>query len=428
MDPVTFVRIILLSAVLAFPSPSPVPGATPTAANMITYTVRQGDTLIGIAIRFNTTVEAIQQANGLKTDQLQVGQQLKIPVAATATPTPPPATTAPGATPAPGAATTYTVRAGDTLASIAARFGLTVDELAAANNIRDPNTIAVGQVLTIPKKGPTPTPTPLPQGLEVIPGIPRQGQTLEVKITAPGATTASGTFLGQQLQFLPANGYLYALVGISRCAQTGSALLLLRTDAPEVQARTLNVTVAPGGFPAFNIVLSPQMAAALSDPVAERQENDKIIKTVNQFSPEQYWTGKFISPLPGANLAAVTSAQFGERRSYNGGPVGACGHEGQDFAVPAGTPVVAPAPGKIVLAELHKVRGNVVFIDHGHGVYSGFYHLSKILVQAGQMVKAGDNIAQVGSTGFSTGDHLHWSVWVGGEYVDPLEWLNRTIP
>jgi murein DD-endopeptidase MepM/ murein hydrolase activator NlpD len=74
------------------------------------------------------------------------------------------------------------------------------------------------------------------------------------------------------------------------------------------------------------------------------------------------------------------------------------------------------------------VRGNVVFINHGFGVFSGFYHLSEIDVKAGQRVNTGDLVGKVGTTGFSTGDHLHWSMWVNGVYVDPIEWETRTVP
>jgi murein DD-endopeptidase MepM/ murein hydrolase activator NlpD len=90
--------------------------------------------------------------------------------------------------------------------------------------------------------------------------------------------------------------------------------------------------------------------------------------------------------------------------------------------------VYAPAAGVVVLAEPLKVRGNVVFINHGLGVYSGFYHLSKIETTNGQTVKPGDLVGRVGTTGFSTGDHLHWSLWVNGVYVDPNQWMQEAIP
>jgi murein DD-endopeptidase MepM/ murein hydrolase activator NlpD len=119
---------------------------------------------------------------------------------------------------------------------------------------------------------------------------------------------------------------------------------------------------------------------------------------------------------------------FGTRRSYNGGPVGACGHEGTDFGVPGGTPIFAPARGRVVFAGLTQVRGNLTVIDHGLGVFSAYYHQSAIDVQAGQMVEPGQLIGKVGTTGLSTGNHLHWSMWANGEYVDPLEWTRRVLP
>ncbi len=83
------------------------------------------------------------------------------------------------------------------------------------------------------------------------------------------------------------------------------------------------------------------------------------------------------------------SSPFGTRRSYDGGPF-ASYHEGTDFAVPAGTPVYAPADGVVMVAEPLAVRGNAVVIDHGWGVYTGLYHLSEIKVTPGQTVKQGD--------------------------------------
>jgi murein DD-endopeptidase MepM/ murein hydrolase activator NlpD len=74
------------------------------------------------------------------------------------------------------------------------------------------------------------------------------------------------------------------------------------------------------------------------------------------------------------------------------------------------------------------VRGNVVFIDHGRGVFSAFYHLSELDTETGKRINAGDVIGKVGTTGFSTGDHLHWSMWVNGIYVDPIDWTERAIP
>jgi murein DD-endopeptidase MepM/ murein hydrolase activator NlpD len=108
--------------------------------------------------------------------------------------------------------------------------------------------------------------------------------------------------------------------------------------------------------------------------------------------------------------------------------VGACGHEGIDFAVKGGTPILSDGRGRVVFAGLTQVRGNLVVVDHGLGVYSAYYHQSALAVSVGQMVEAGDLIGKVGTTGLSTGDHLHWSLFVNGQYVDPFEWTRRVFP
>ena len=98
-------------------------------------------------------------------------------------------------------------------------------------------------------------------------------------------------------------------------------------------------------------------------------------------------------------------------------------HEGVDFAAYGGTPVLAPAGGRVILAELLYVRGGAVIIDHGLGVYSGFYHMSDIFVSAASEVSAGTPLGAVGTTGLSTGNHLHWDLLVGGVWVDAMDWL-----
>jgi murein DD-endopeptidase MepM/ murein hydrolase activator NlpD len=82
----------------------------------------------------------------------------------------------------------------------------------------------------------------------------------------------------------------------------------------------------------------------------------------------------------------------------------------------------------VVLAEKLNVRGNAVLIDHGLGVFSGYWHQSKLVVQVGQTVKRGDLIGYVGDTGLVTGAHLHWEMRVGGIAVDPMQWTQMALP
>ena len=103
-------------------------------------------------------------------------------------------------------------------------------------------------------------------------------------------------------------------------------------------------------------------------------------------------------------------------------------HTGHDYGADAGTPVLAPITGTVALAEPLQVRGNVVILDHGLGVYSGFWHLSQIDVAAGQTVGEGEVVGLVGNTGLSTGPHLHWEMRVLGVPVDPVQWTQQAFP
>ena len=90
--------------------------------------------------------------------------------------------------------------------------------------------------------------------------------------------------------------------------------------------------------------------------------------------------------------------------------------------------IYAPAPGKVVFVGLLTVRGNATIIDHGWGVYSGFYHQSRIDVKVGDIVETGQIIGQIGGTGRVTGPHLHWDLWVNGIQVNPFYWLDQVYP
>lgn len=441
MDPQALARLALLAAILAVSghnTPSNVSN-NPTQTNSATYVVQAGDTLFSIATKFNTTVAAIQQANNIANpNTLAVGQRLLIPgvVAQTAvTPSPTARGPTPNATNTPlqtatatdnASTETYIVKSGDTLASIAAQFGVTLAELQRINNISNPNLLNVGQRLIIPKA--SNAAAALPEGITLDPQVVRQGQTITLGVNAQNVSEVFGKFDQQQLKFNRIGDQWVALIGISRCANyvgEYAVNLTVRDPLGNPKPVQFNVRVNPGTFPTQDLTLTAEMSALL-DPAIMNAENALVASTVSTYTPGQAWNGKFRSPLEVKNPRVSTV--FGERRSYNGGTPGLCGHEGIDYAVPGGTPAYAPAAGVIALAQPLKVRGNVVFIDHGRGVFTAFYHLSKIIAQPGQRVSAGDQVGEVGTTGFSTGDHLHWSMWVNGIYVSPVEWTEREIP
>jgi murein DD-endopeptidase MepM/ murein hydrolase activator NlpD len=153
-----------------------------------------------------------------------------------------------------------------------------------------------------------------------------------------------------------------------------------------------------------------------------------VIALTSPFTPTQYWSGLFTSP---AVYPDQFTSRFGVRRVYHGTGTDLTIegiHSGLDFAGGEGLQIFAPAAGKVVFAAPLTVRGYATIIDHGLGVYSGFWHQSQILVKVGDMVGRGQVIGLVGGTGRATGPHQHWEVWVNGVQVDPLDWLNQVYP
>jgi murein DD-endopeptidase MepM/ murein hydrolase activator NlpD len=183
------------------------------------------------------------------------------------------------------------------------------------------------------------------------------------------------------------------------------------------------VDIRPGHYNSEYIRLSADRQQLL-DPALVAAEREKLNATWSVFNPQRYWSGLFRVPV---DKFIKISSPFGTRRSYDGGPFSSY-HEGTDFSVPAGTPVYAPADGVVMVAEPLVVRGNAVVIDHGWGLYSGYWHLSEFKVTPGQTVQQGDLIALSGNTGLSTGAHLHWDMRVLGLNVDPMQFTRQMFP
>ncbi|MEL7563865.1 MAG: M23 family metallopeptidase [Dehalobacterium sp.] len=121
------------------------------------------------------------------------------------------------------------------------------------------------------------------------------------------------------------------------------------------------------------------------------------------------------------------TSEFGERPSPFGGKKTEF-HSGLDIAVPYGTPVLSTCDGKVVFAGRQTVLGKTVIIQNNYGFQIVFGHNSKINVKVGETVSRGDCVSHTGNTGRSTGTHLHYEVWVSGEKVDPMDYINEAVP
>jgi len=415
---------ILIAAQVALCA-TPVQAASPTI-----YIVQHGDTLSLIARRYNTTAQALAELNGIvNPDLIYVDQRLLLPSDGDSPPPPPSSPPTLGAKEggqdtAPSAQI-HIVQPGETLTRIASRYGATVSDIVAANGIADPSLILAGQRLAIPGSAPSaPLPSPF-VAVELKPLPVVQGQTLAIKVQTTEPVKLTGSLDHRPLAFVRTDSQYWALVGIGVIAQVGPYFLELTAtdDAGQTVRASELVPVVAGDFVTEQIVLSPEKGKLL-DPALIRAENERLSQVFGIFSRQQWWEGLFRIPLQGP--VRVTSA-FGTRRSYNDGPPTSY-HGGVDYGAEIGTSVLAAGRGRVALAEELTVRGQAVIIDHGLGVYSGYYHLSEIAVQAGQEVEQGDPIGKVGSTGLSTGPHLHWEIRVGSVYVDPLQWTRQAFP
>ena len=161
----------------------------------------------------------------------------------------------------------------------------------------------------------------------------------------------------------------------------------------------------------------------LLDPELRATEDEFLKGIYARFTDERRWDGPFQVPL----TTTIISAPYGGRRSYNGGPIEIY-HTGIDYAAAQGMTVLAPANGVVVFSETLDLRGGTLIIDHGMGVMTGYYHLLERLVEVGQEVTAGEPIARVGSTGLSSGPHLHWDLRVMNVTVDPTQWTQQAFP
>lgn len=257
--------------------------------------------------------------------------------------------------------------------------------------------------------------------VRVQPTKAKLGDTLSISVTpdagesleqAPTVKVAGKTFPTFQV----APNRWRALVPTTPLEKHGRRSLIVTGNQ---QTRNMLLWVGKRWFPTQRIWLPPKKKTTVKDPDYEFRQADKFKALV---TPQKYWRGAFVRPNGGR-----LSTGYGIRRYYNGVFAKNYYHRGLDYAARTGSPVKAAAAGKVVLigreSQGFRVHGDTVGLDHGQGVSTIYLHLSRIDVQEGQMVQAGQVIGAIGSTGASTGPHLHWGLYVNGQSVDPAPWL-----
>ncbi|MGB3509830.1 MAG: M23 family metallopeptidase [Microcoleaceae cyanobacterium] len=254
------------------------------------------------------------------------------------------------------------------------------------------------------------------QTIQVTPTNPQLGDTLSVVIEqSSGGSTPTATIDGKTYPFFSVGQNKFrALLPTTPLDPPGPRQLQVTT---ETGVQNLSVNLQNRSFPTQSIWLSPDKNSIEGTDL----EFDRVGEFKKLVTPEKFWNGPFLRPNQGP-----VSTVYGVRRYYNGEFAEDYYHRGVDYADYNGASVVAPAAGRVALVGLEsqgfEIHGNTVGIDHGQGVTSIFIHLSRVDVKEGDFVKAGQLIGGVGSTGASTGPHLHWGLYVNGQSVDPVPW------
>lgn len=220
----------------------------------------------------------------------------------------------------------------------------------------------------------------------------------------------------------PTSGTLHGLLGIDleKAPGTYEWKVSWLGAGGDAEVCSVTITVRAGKFPTERLKVDPQFVQPNPEQEKQAEEDQKKMRAVyDTVTPERLWQGKFRLPLKNV----TSGGNFGRRRILNGEPRSP--HAGVDFPAAAGTAVFASQSGRVVLAEGLYYSGNTVVVDHGYGIYTMYAHLSRIGVQAGQMVKMGEELGKVGATGRVTGPHLHWGLTINHARVNAMQIAQR---
>ncbi len=216
-----------------------------------------------------------------------------------------------------------------------------------------------------------------------------------------------------------------AILAVPSTAPSGRAKVILEDSGGAVMERPLELRGRE--FAREDVALNrSNTELRTAESLQKQAESTALWGLLVAFDPDAaFAAGPFQPPVDSTRRTSL----FGDRRRYRyaDGSSETSIHAGIDYGVPRGTPVRAAAAGRVVLARPRIVTGNSVVIEHLPGVFTLYYHLDRLDVAEGDAVEAGRLIGASGSTGLSTGPHLHWEVRVSGEATDPDAFLERAV-
>lgn len=245
-----------------------------------------------------------------------------------------------------------------------------------------------------------------------------QGQALQMSYPAEaGLTGVTVRWSGHAVPFTLRGERWLVTVGIDLDSRPGDHAVDVTFSYEDGRTRVVRepVEVRAEQYPTTELQVEERFVELSPEDQAradrEAAETSAIYDT---FTPQRYWSEAFAVPVRGAQ----DGRNFGHRRVFNGQP--RAPHSGADLRASTGTPIYAANSGRVVLAKNLFFSGNAVYIDHGHGLYTTYLHLSEIAVAVGQVVERGERLGLAGATGRVTGPHLHWGVRLLDARVDPF--------
>lgn len=255
----------------------------------------------------------------------------------------------------------------------------------------------------------------LPEPLAVPGGIVIQ------KIARSDTEKPTVLFQNNRVLVVNNNDHWTAIVGIPLKLLPGKYNLLINTRSQH--NKKISFTINAKDYPEQYITLkNTQMVNPNPVNLARiKKERIPINRALNTWSEKEQIATDFSLPVMGQ-----LSSLFGLKRFFNNQPKNP--HSGLDIAAPKGTAIKAPTPARVLETGHFYYNGKTVFLDHGQGLISGYFHMTDIHVKPGQLVNRGDIIGTVGETGRVTGPHLHWNIYLNKTKVDPALFIDRYLP
>jgi len=266
----------------------------------------------------------------------------------------------------------------------------------------------------------------LPFGVTWAP-VPEEGSAFGIRVlerpSGRRPTALQGEFAGLPIRFGKLDGAWFGLAAVPIDTGPDQELVLrFEFDDGTTHEQKLPIVVESRSFASSQLSVAPKYSSPSAEALERIGRERTLIRSVlDTASAEWLIDTEFRAPRP----MTITSP-YGQARLFNGELRSR--HTGLDLKGADGDPVRAAARGRVMIAQDLYFSGNGVYLDHGRGVYTGYFHLSRILVDVGEMVEAGQLIGEVGSTGRVTGPHLHWSLWVAGNSLDTGSLLEMTVP